>query len=152
MKTALLLTISSLMVCCAPPASTADNAALPKVWPRSAQLESSWGPARGPSLQLNGTQAMSYTKKGARYESIHVCYLGQKQPREIVDFNGKHASDGKLSIMGQMVDFYGSGNEEAEITTQPMLLTSPSGWSGWFTFDFSDPEHLKGKNIPAFSW
>jgi hypothetical protein len=43
-------------------------------------------------------------------------------------------------------------NEAPEISTQPVKLTSPSGWSDWSSFDFSSIEHLKAKKIPAFTW
>jgi hypothetical protein len=33
-----------------------------------------------------------------------------------------------------------------------MQLLFPNGTAGWFTFTFAAPQHLKGKNIPAFIW
>jgi hypothetical protein len=154
-----LLTAFSLSSCITtPPASApaAEQSArgqMPGQWPRSQALEASWGPAQGPSLHLNGCQCMTYVKPGNHSGAVMVVYEG-KNPRfpEIRDFNGKRASDGQLTVMGQRVDFYGSGNEDAEISTQPMQLTSPSGETGWFTFSFSSKEHLQGKNLPVFSW
>lgn len=125
---------------------------VPAEWPRCPSLESSWGKARGPSLALNGRQAITYAKPGERGCAVRIIYRGKTQPREIRDFSGKRASDGTLTIMGQTVDFYGSGNEEPEIATQAVPLTGPDGVLSWFTFEFSCKEHLKGKNIPGFGW
>ena len=149
----LLVPFLALAACTTSPESTADpEGVLPAQWPRSPALEASWGPARGPSMVLNGSQAMTYLKPGGG-GAVIIAYEG-KNPRfpEIRDFNGKRASDGKMTVMGQVVDFYGSGNEDAEISTQPMQLTNPSGETGWFAFSFSSDEHLQGKNIPAFTW
>ena len=152
-----LLSAFSLTACVttAPPAAVAPvaQAEVPPEWPRCPSLESSWGPARGPSLQLNGRQAISYVKPGTPRGRVDIVYEG-KTPRftEIRTFDGKRASDGQMTIMGQRVDFYGSGNEDAEISTQPMQLTSPGGHTGWFSFSFSSKEHLEGKNIPDFTW
>lgn len=152
-----LLPLLSLTACTTPPAppaaQTIPQDELPSQWPQCPGLASTWGPARGPSSQLNGRQAMTYVKPGTRGSHVLVIYEG-RNPRfpEIRDFAGKHASDGQLTILGRSVDFYGSGNEDPEISTQPMQLTSPDGQTGWFSFDFSSPEHLKGKNIPVFTW
>lgn len=152
-----ILAVFSLAACVttpvAPSAPVSVRDDLPGAWPRSAALESSWGPASGPAQQMNGRQALTYVKPGERGNYVMVTYEG-KSPRfpEIRDFSGKRASDGQLTVMGQRVDFYGSGNEVAEITTQPMQLTSPDGHTGWFTFSFSSKDHLKGKNLPVFNW
>jgi hypothetical protein len=105
---------------------------------------------RGPSLQLNGKQGVYWMKPGGGH--VTVVYQGTVQPREIRNFDGTRASDGQLTVMGRVVDFYGSGNEEPEIATQAIALTLPGGGTGWFTFEFSAKEHLKGKNIPVFTW
>jgi hypothetical protein len=150
------LSLFSLVACTAPaPTSSARQAMggeLPAQWPQSPGLAKNWGPAKGPSLHLNGHQQMEYLKPDGS-GSVSIVYEG-KNPRfpEIRDFNGMRASDGQMMILGQRVDFYGSGNEEPEISTQPMQLTSPEGETGWFTFSFSSKEHLKGKNIPVFTW
>ncbi len=104
-------------------------------------------------MEVTGGQAISYVKPGKAPGHVSVVYEG-KNPRfpEIRDFAGKRAVDGQLTIMGQHVDFYGSGNEDPEISTQPMQLTSPAGDTAWFSFSFSAKEHLQGKNIPAFTW
>lgn len=135
----------------APPAAESTSA-LPPAWPRSPGLEAQWGPPSGPSLQLDGTQGMHYSDPAKRGNYAVVSYMGTAQPREIRHFDGKLASDGQMTIMGQTVDFYGSGNEDAAISTQPVQLTFPNGSQGWFTFTFAAPQHLKGKNIPAFIW
>lgn len=150
------LSIFSLAACTTPtpPPSARQEmgAELPAQWPRCPGLEDSWGPAKGPELQLNGRQGMTYLKPGGR-GSVVIVYEG-KNPRfpEIRDFKGMRASDGQMMVLGQRVDFYGSGNEDPEISTQPMQLTSPAGDTGWFSFSFSSKEHLKGKNIPVFTW
>lgn len=96
---------------------------------------------------------MSYVKPGKTHGHVTITYEG-KNPRFpiIRSSDGKLASDGQMTIMGKRVDFYGSGNEDAEISTQPMQLTSPAGDTAWFSFSFSAKEHLGGKNIPAFTW
>ena len=155
----LLIALVSLFVgSCSTPTpggtETAEAGAeeLPKVWPRCPEWEKLCGPAKGPDLWLTGKQAMIYIKPGKDHDSIRIIYEGKNKPREIRNMDGTYSSDGKIAILGQQVDFYGSGNEEPEISTQPTLLTSPDGWSGWFSFDFSSREHLQGKNIPAFAW
>ena len=133
------------------PEVTAQEA-VPVEWPRCPTLESRWGAVHGPSLQLNGRQAITYRDPAVRGRRVQITYEGATQPRQITSFDGTRASDGKLTIMGQQVDFYGSGNEDAEISTQPVALTGPDGVTSWFSFSFSSKEHLKGKNIPAFTW
>lgn len=151
----LLLALLSLTSCTTPPEQPATpqtaGEELPAQWPKCPGLEQSWGPAKGPSAQLNGRQAMTYLKPGGG--AVCVVYEG-KNPRfpEIRDYNGMRASDGQMMILGQRVDFYGSGNEDPEISTQPMQLTNPAGQTGWFSFSFSSKEHLKGRNIPVFTW
>lgn len=135
-----------------PPAAVETSAALPPVWPRSPGLEAQWGPPSGPSMQLDGHQGIEYSNPAKRGDYATVVYEGRTKPRDIRNADGTLASDGKMTIMGQTVDFYGSGNEDAAISTQPMPLTFPDGTTGWFTFTFAAPEHLKGKNIPAFTW
>lgn len=134
------------------PGAATPEAELPAAWPRCPEWEKLHGPARGPDLWLTGRQALVYTKPGKRGDSIRIIYEGQRKPRIIRNYDGTSADQGTISILGQEVGYYSSGNEEAEISTQALLLTSPSGWSGWFSFDFSSPEHLQGKNIPAFAW
>lgn len=136
----------------AAPGAPAPEAELPAAWPRCPAWEKLYGPARGPDLWLTGRQALIYSKPGKRGHSVRIIYEGQRKPRTIRNFDGSSADQGTISILGQEVGYYSSGNEEAEISTQALLLTSPTGWSGWFSFDFSSPEHLQGKNIPAFAW
>jgi hypothetical protein len=154
-QTVCLASVLFLSGCTTPPApeSPADQtaSALPARWPQCAALDATWGLVRGPSLQLNGNQGVYWLKPGSR-KHVTIAYEGTAQPREIRTAEGILASDGKLTIMGQTVDFYGSGNEDAEITTQAIALEIPGGCRGWFTFSFSAPEHLKGRNIPAFTW
>jgi hypothetical protein len=135
-----------------PTPSQVSQEEVPDAWPRSPTLESSWGKPSGPSMILSGRQALTYVKPGERGCAVRIVYEGKVQPAEIPDFSGKRASDGTLTIMGQTVDFYGSGNEDPEISTQAVPLTSPGGVTAWYTFQFSCKEHLKGKNIPGFGW
>lgn len=126
---------------------------LPRAWPKSAELEAKWGAPEGPVRLISWNAAMRYKdpKNPERY--VKVAYLGQKKPeKEIRNFDGTRAVDGQLEVMGQTVDFYGSGNEIAEISTHPILLKSPSGWSGWFVFVYSPREYRTGRNLPAFAW
>lgn len=153
----LLLALALLAPACTTPtprngAGEQAIAELPQAWPRCPAWEMQCGAAKGPDLWLTGKQAVIYVKPGQGDRSIRIIYEGKDQPRMIREADGTLATEGQVSILGQMVDFYGSGNETAEMSTQPMQLTSPSGWSGWFSFDFSSPEHLKGQNIPAFAW
>jgi hypothetical protein len=134
-----------------PPPAPPATAELPQAWPRCPEWEAQYGAAKGPDLWLTGKQALTLLKPDRRGQAIRIVYEGQT-PRLIRNADGSLASDGKLVILGQNVDFYSSGNEDAEISTQPVRLTSPAGWSGWFSFDFSSPEHLQGRNIPTFSW
>jgi hypothetical protein len=153
-----LLLLLALASACTTPSSTNGSAsrasdALPAAWPRCPEWETQCGPAKGPDLWLTGKQAVIYLKPGKNAGAIRIIYEGAEQPRMIRNpEDNSLASDGQVTILGQTVDFYGSGNEDPEISTQPVKLTSPSGWSGWFSFDFSSQEHLKGRNIPAFSW
>lgn len=151
-----LLVFTVAMISCAERLPTDPTvvkpANLPRQWPRSAALETSWGKPAGPRLTVLGVPALTYSdpENGDRY--VQVSYLGQTEPQTIRSFDGTFATDGKLTVMGKTVDFYGSGNEIAEISTQPVHLAAPSGWSGWFTFTYSSKEHLKGRNLPAISW
>ena len=150
------LALAVFAAACSAPVSkepaSASGDALPAAWPRCPEWETRYGPAQGPDLWLTGKQAVYYIKPGKDIGSIRILYEGPTQPRLIRNADGTLASDGKLTILGQTVDFYGSGNEDPEISTQPVQLTTPGGWTGWFSFDFSSPEHLQGKNIPAFTW
>lgn len=153
----ILLSIFGLAACVTTPtvqpsASQMSQEELPVEWPRCPSLESSWGKVRGPLLTLSGRQGITYVKPGEKHCAVRIIYQGRTQPREITDFSGKRASDGTLTIMGQTVDFYSSGNEDPEIATQAVPLTGPDGVTSWFTFEFSCKEHLKGKNIPGFGW
>lgn len=126
----------------------------PSEWPRSPELEKRWGPARpfGPDERIHRKPGIGYRdpKDPGRY--VDIVWEDPSQPKEIRDFDGKRASDGKLTLMGRSVDFYGSGKEEPEISTQPIELTSPSGRKEWYSFQFSSKEHLDGRNLPAFVW
>jgi len=125
---------------------------LPKAWPKSAELESRWGKPEGPfrSMAWYATKRYKDPKIPERY--VEVAYVGQQQPRETRNHDDTRAVDGRLQVMGQTVDFYSSGNEIAEISTHPVLLKAPSGWSGWFVFIYSPKEYHKGRNLPEFSW
>lgn len=101
-------------------------------------------------MLVTGQQAITYVKPSGG--TVEIAYEGKNKPRDIVSADGIYASDGTLTVMGQQVAFYGSGNEDPAISTQAMQLTDPMGRTGWFTFNFSAPEHLKGKNIPTFGW
>lgn len=154
---AALLSLLALSSCTTPEAPSAaqqpsPQEELPAYWLKSPALEKTWGPRKGPELQLNGRQAVYYSNPAQRFSHVTIVYEGVQQPRQIITAEGKLASDGKLPIMGQMVDFYGSGNETAEISTQPVQLTTPGGGTAWYSFSFSSKEHLNGKNIPAFTW
>jgi hypothetical protein len=101
-------------------------------------------------MLVTGQQAITYVKPSGG--SVEIAYEGKNKPRNITSFDGTYASDGTLNIMGQQVAYYGSGNEDPAISTQAIQLTDPTGRTGWFSFNFSAPEHLKGKNIPSFGW
>jgi hypothetical protein len=132
------------------PSSNEVGQEFPQQWPRSTQLEATWGTAKSPSMLVTGQQAISYIKPTGG--SVDIAYEGKSKPRDITTYDGRYSRDGTLSIMGQQVAYYFSGNEDPAITTQALQLTDPAGRQGWFSFQFSAPEHLKGKNIPAFQW
>jgi len=134
------------------PYETLGKNELPKSWPKSTKLEAEWGAPQGPFRSVLGVATKRYKDPHSSERYVEVSYLGQDQPREIRNFDGTRAVDGQLQVMGQTVDFYGSGNEVAEISTQPIWLTSPNGWSGWFVFTYSPEEYRKGRNLPQFSW
>jgi len=129
-----------------------DAKSLPKHWPKSTALESAWGKPSDPIRTVLGMPAVSYTDPSDAERYVQISYAGSEKPREIVNFDGRRAVDGQLSVMGQTVDYYSSGNEIVEISTHPLRLTARDGWSGWFVFTYSPKEHLGGRNLPAFSW
>lgn len=125
---------------------------LPREWPKAHALATAWGMPSEPRLSVLGVPTVTYSNPKLDGGYVRVSYLGKAKPMTITSHDGRLASDGKLFIMGRTVDFYHSGNEGPEISTQPMLLTSPSGWTGWYAFSFASKEHLAGKNLPAFTW
>lgn len=160
-----LILLTFFLACSAPSCRTLDAPAsdlgkpwevdpseLPKHWPKSAELERAWGPPAEPMRIDDGKPTIVYSDPDDADRSTRVTYHGSEQPREIVGFDGRRAVDGQLTAMGQTVDFYSSGNEIAEISTQALRLSAPDGWSGWFTFTFSAKEDLGGRDLPAFAW
>lgn len=104
-------------------------------------------------MEVSGNLAMGYSKPGKHNGQVTINYEGKNPKHTIIrSFDGTLASDGQMIIMGKQVGFYGSGNEDAAISTQPMQLINPAGEAEWFSFSFSAEEHLAGKNIPVFTW
>lgn len=156
---AVLVALSGLLgaVSCVsvPESGVAGVAATPPTeWPRSPELEKLWGPPVpfGKLERIHGKPGVGYRDPQNRSRYVDIIWEDPEQPKEIQTAEGKRASDGNLVILGQSVDFYFSGNEASEISTQPIQLTTPSGRKVWYSFVFSAQEHQDGRNIPVFVW
>lgn len=99
-----------------------------------------------PSLDVTGYSRVSYVKEGAPKDVVEVFYQGQDHQR--IDTDAQEF----VTIMGQRVQTYGSGNEELAFATQPILLTAPDGKSAYYTFQFNNDQLYKTRNIPQFGW
>ena len=99
-----------------------------------------------PEMSVSGVSAMSYVKNGAPDDTVIIYYHGQKNPRITTD------DKSSVTVMGQKVQTYGSGNEIVAFATQPILLTAPNGKSAYYTFEFNNENLYKTREIPEFGW
>ncbi len=99
-----------------------------------------------PEMSVSGVSTMSYVKNGASDDTVIIYYHGQKNSRITTD------DKSSVTVMGQKVQTYGSGNEIVAFATQPMLLTAPNGKSAYYTFEFNNENLYKTRDIPQFGW
>ncbi|MGL5017920.1 MAG: hypothetical protein ACRDBP_07290 [Luteolibacter sp.] len=99
-----------------------------------------------PEMSVSGVSSMSYVRNGAPDDTVIIYYHGQKNPRITTD------DKSSVTIMGQKVQTYGSGNETVAFATQPIRLTDPNGKSAYYTFEFNNENLYKTRDIPEFGW
>ncbi len=99
-----------------------------------------------PEMDVSGISRVSYVKNGAPDDVVEVFYHGQNNSRITTN------DPSSVTIMGQKVQTYGSGNEIVAFATQPMLLTAPNGKSAYYTFQFNNERLYRSREIPQFGW
>lgn len=99
-----------------------------------------------PEMDVSGISRVSYVRNGAPEDVVEIFYHGQNESRITTD------DKSSVTIMGQKVQTYGSGNEIAAFATQPVLLTAPNGKSAYYTFQFNNERLYKTRDIPQFGW
>ncbi|MGC4015021.1 MAG: hypothetical protein QM755_10985 [Luteolibacter sp.] len=62
------------------------------------------------------------------------------------------AYPGSLQAMGRKVEYYDSGNEEPELTTEPITLTAPDGRTANYCLVFGGSKPGIAKRVPAIGW
>jgi|GEM_PF-3363366 len=99
-----------------------------------------------PLLDVTGYSRVGYVKDGSPQDVVEVFYQGKDNPR--IDTQDQEF----VTVMGQKVQTYGSGNEEVAFATQPILLTAPNGKSAYYSFQFNNEHLYKTRLIPQFGW
>ena len=99
-----------------------------------------------PSMDVSGVNRVGYVKIGAPDDVAEVFHHGRDHSRITTD------DKNSVTIMGQKVQTYGSGNEDVAFATQPILLTSPGGKSAYYSFQFHNENLYKTRKIPQFGW
>ncbi|MES2660308.1 MAG: hypothetical protein V4689_16920 [Verrucomicrobiota bacterium] len=99
-----------------------------------------------PEMDVSGVSRVSYVKNGSPKDVVEIFYHGQDNHRITTD------DKSSVTVMGQKVQTYGSGNEIAAFATQPILLTAPNGKSAYYTFQFNNERLYKSRDIPQFGW
>ncbi len=99
-----------------------------------------------PEMDVSGISRVSYVKNGAPEDVVEIFYHGQNNSRITTD------DKSSVTVMGQKVQTYGSGNENVAFATQPILLTAPNGKSAYYTFQFNNEHLYKTRDIPQFGW
>jgi hypothetical protein len=99
-----------------------------------------------PLLDVTGYSRVGYVKDGSPKDVVEVFYHGRDNPR--IDTQTREF----VTIMGQKLQTYTSGNEEPAFATQPVLLTAPNGKSAYYSFQFNNEHLYKSRNIPQFGW
>jgi hypothetical protein len=99
-----------------------------------------------PEMDVSGISRVSYVKDGAPKDVVEVFYHGRNNSRITTD------DKSSVTVMGQKVQTYGSGNENVAFATQPILLTAPNGKSAYYSFQFNNEHIYKTRQIPQFGW
>ena len=99
-----------------------------------------------PSMDVSGVSRVSYVRDGAPKDVVEIFYHGQNNSRITTD------DKSSVTVMGQKVQTYGSGNEDVAFATQPILLTAPNGKSAYYSFQFNNENLYKTRKIPQFGW
>jgi len=99
-----------------------------------------------PEMDVSGVSRVSYVRNGAPDDVVEIFYHGQDSSRITTD------DKSSVTIMGQKVQTYGSGNETVAFATQPILLTAPNGKSAYYSFQFNNEHLYKSREIPQFGW
>lgn len=59
---------------------------------------------------------------------------------------------GAVTVMGRKVASYDSGNEEPELSTEPITLTAPDGRTATYCIVFGGSKPDIGKRVPVIGW
>ena len=89
---------------------------------------------------------VSWVKIGSPKDVIDIYFQGNDNQRIQTD------KPEFVTIMGEKVQTYGSGNEEVAFATQPIKLTAPDGTASYYTFEFNNANLYTSRAIPAFGW
>ncbi len=99
-----------------------------------------------PSLDVTGYSRVGYVKDGSPKDVVEVFYHGRDNPR----INTQDQEF--VTVMGQKLQTYSSGNEDPAFATQPVLLTAPNGKSAYYSFQFNNEHLYKTRQIPEVGW
>jgi hypothetical protein len=99
-----------------------------------------------PEMDVSGVSRVSFARNGAPDDVVEVFSHGQNNSRITTD------DKSTVTVMGQKVQTYGSGNEIVAFATQPLLLTAPNGKSAYYSFQFNNERLYKTRDIPQFGW
>lgn len=99
-----------------------------------------------PEMDVSGFSRVSYVRDGSPEDVVEVFYHGDKNHRITTD------DPSSVTVMGQRVQTYDSGNEDVAFATQPILLKAPNGKSAFYSFQFNNQRLYKSRDIPQFGW
>ena len=99
-----------------------------------------------PEMDVSGVSRVSYVRNGAPKDVVEIFYHGKDSSQITTD------DKSTVTVMGQKVQTYPSGNEDAAFATQPIRLTAPNGKSAWYSFQFNNERLYKTREIPQFGW
>lgn len=99
-----------------------------------------------PEMDVSGISRVSYVRDGAPKDVVEIFYHGRNNHRITTD------DKSTVTVMGQTVQTYPSGNEDVAFATQPIRLTAPNGKSAWYSFQFNNETLYKTRRIPEFGW
>jgi len=99
-----------------------------------------------PEMDVSGVSRVSYVRDGSPKDVVEIFYHGGRNHRITTD------DPSSVTVMGQRVQTYDSGNEDVAFATQPILLKAPNGKSAFYSFQFNNQRLYKTRDIPQFGW